>query len=536
MMQPNVPLRDESLLSGGETPVETMSLGLVAEIAALMRHGDGLDDVLTGTVSALCRAWRNRDCRVWVRGRDGESYRPYSGRGVPGPPTAVAEGVRTWLLPSEEYDNSLSATRMRVPLVQNGDRLGVLEVTVPSGPVSAIHRQIVDVVAGMLGSYLAVAKYAAKHAALGSVAPDSGGQATQDLTEEIVDSLPVGLYVIDRDYRVLTWNRQRETGTLVDREHAVGRSIFEILRRMDADRLREEFDTVFRTGRAEQVDVESTHTGEPRHHRITKIPMRVGGGDVSHVITIAEDLTEWMSMQQQHVVLAEKLGAVGQLAAGVMHELNNPLATIGACVEALSLRTPPLADPVRTVFDEYLRIIESELERCQAIIDGLLDFSRPTSRQKRLCDINRIVDDALFLVKHHDKFRRITLVRQLADGVPWVEANTEQLIQVFVALMLNAIDAMEGTGSLTVTSQRNPENDSEVAVHVSDSGMGIPVDRLPRIFEPFFTSKQPGQGTGLGLAICYSIVAQHRGRIDVDSIVDQGSTFTVLLPAASREE
>ncbi len=517
--------------ASGAASANITTLGLIAEIAVLLQHGATTEDVLTGVASALNRAWRNDSCRVWVSGSVGLRYRAYSGRGVAPPSPEAAEAISTRAIPGEAYDEVRDLRRLWLPLTHRGDRVGLLEASVPGGPETESYRQVAEIVAGMLTPVVAFAR------ASGSMpGASSSGSAAHVLTSEIVDSLPFGLYVIDRDYRVLTWNRHRESGTLVDKDHAVGRSIFDVLRRLPRDRLRSEFDSVFRTGRAEQVDVESTHTGEPRHHRITKVPLRVGDGEVSHVITIAEDLTDWMSVQKQQVALAEKLGAVGQLAAGVMHELNNPLATIGACVEALSVRSPGLSDSVRTVFEEYLRIIDSELDRCKSIVDGLLDFSRPTSRAKRLCDANQIVDDALFLVKHHDKFRHIQLERQLTDGLPWIEANTEQLIQVCVALMLNAIDAMQRTGVLTITTERNPENEHEIVVHVSDTGVGIPKEDLPKLFEPFFTSKQPGQGTGLGLAICYSIVAQHEGRILVDSIVDQGSTFSVFLPVASRKE
>jgi two-component system NtrC family sensor kinase len=213
-----------------------------------------------------------------------------------------------------------------------------------------------------------------------------------------------------------------------------------------------------------------------------------------------------------------------------MHELNNPLATIGACVEALTLRSSDVAEPVRQQLEEYLRIVDSELGRCKAIVDGLLDFSRPKSRMMSAAQVNQIVEDALFLVKHHDRFKRIELVRRLADDLPDIRANTEQLIQVFLALMLNAIDAMEGTGTLTVSTSLSDESENEVLVQFADTGMGIPPDDLPKIFEPFFSTKQPGRGTGLGLSICYGIVYQHRGRLQVDSALGRGSKFRVYLP------
>ncbi len=261
--------------------------------------------------------------------------------------------------------------------------------------------------------------------------------------------------------------------------------------------------------------------------------MRLHDDEVTHVITIGEDITEWKRVQD-HVFQSEKLSAVGQLAAGVMHEINNPLATIGACVEALTMRVESLPFVEAQGFEEYLRIIESELDRCKSIVDGLLDFSRPKARVKRPVELNQIVEDALFLVKHHNRFRGITLERHLTDDLPVIDANHEQLIQVFLSIMLNAIDAMEGKGTLSVRTGRFGQK-SEVVVAIGDTGMGIRRDDLPKIFEPFFTTKQPGSGTGLGLSICYGIVQEHGGRVLVDSQVGRGSVFHVVLPVRSPD-
>jgi signal transduction histidine kinase len=264
--------------------------------------------------------------------------------------------------------------------------------------------------------------------------------------------------------------------------------------------------------------------------------MRLDDTEVTHVITIGEDVTEWKTVQDQ-ISQTERLAAVGQLAAGVMHEINNPLATIGACVEVLHTRVTDLpAGAARQSINEYLQIVESELTRCQSIVDGLLDFSRPKARAKRASDVNQIVEDALFLVRYHDRFKRIRVERRLAPKLPEIQANAEQLIQAFLDLMLNAIDAMDGDGTLTISTGMNPERRDEVMVEIADTGMGIPRENVAKIFEPFFTTKAPGQGTGLGLSITYSIVAHHAGRILVDSQVGSGSTFRVLLPMESPGE
>ena len=356
-------------------------------------------------------------------------------------------------------------------------------------------------------------------------------------TEQIVDSLPVGLYVIDREYRVKAWNRKRETGMQgISREQALGRTIFEILHRAPAENLRREFDEVFRTGRVQQFNLESRASGELRMFRITKIPMRVSDAGITHVITIGEDVTDW-TVAQDRFAQSEKLAAIGQLAAGVMHEVNNPLATISACAESLGLRLDDLRAAGVDVPEqsaEFLRIIDHEVQRCKRIIDGLLDFSRPKSAEKAPARINDVIEQSIFLVKHHARFRKLTLQAMLDPDAPMVDANAEQLIQVFMALMINAADAMEHEGTITLRTRRGLSRDEGVVAEVIDAGPGIAGSDLPRIFDPFFTTKAPGRGTGLGLSICYGIITEHGGRIEVDSAVGAGSTFRILLPTSTE--
>src|SRR5437879_10310064 len=150
--------------------------------------------------------------------------------------------------------------------------------------------------------------------------------------------------------------------------------------------------------------MESPPSGEARHYRITKIPMHQDGSATSHVITIGEDITEWRQAQQR-LAETEKLAAVGQLAAGVMHEINNPLATILACCEALALRTADLVPPDRHGYDEYLKIIDAEVPRCRRIVESLLGFSRHKGGDKKPTDVNSAVERTLFLLKHHARFK-----------------------------------------------------------------------------------------------------------------------------------
>jgi two-component system NtrC family sensor kinase len=259
--------------------------------------------------------------------------------------------------------------------------------------------------------------------------------------------------------------------------------------------------------------------------------MRLDDVRISHVITIAEDVTDWR-LAQQRLAQTEKLAAVGQLAAGVMHEINNPLATILGCAEALSRRAEDLTERERAGFEEYLQIIDTEVQRCRRIVDALLDLSRPKSKEMRRVDVNQLLEQTLFLLKHHDRFKRLGVRRQLAAELPQVSADPERLVQGFMALMLNAMDAMNSRGVLTVRSGRNPKRADELLIEFIDTGTGIRDEELPKIFEPFYTTKQQGRGTGLGLSITYGIISDHRGRIEVESQLGVGSNFKVFLPIA----
>jgi two-component system NtrC family sensor kinase len=255
--------------------------------------------------------------------------------------------------------------------------------------------------------------------------------------------------------------------------------------------------------------------------------MRLDGSAISHVITIGEDMTE-RRMAEQRIVQSEKLAAVGQLAAGVMHEINNPLATIGACVAAIEAS---LGNPDATV-REYLDIMEREVHRCTRIIDQLLDFSRPKNLHPSPgpTDLHQLLDETLLLLKHHQRFKRLVVERHFASDLPAAAVDGERLIQAFMAIMLNAADAMERGGTLRIRTGANGAYQDEVMVEFADTGAGISPEALDKIFEPFYTTKPPGRGTGLGLTICYGIVEENGGRITVESQPGQGTTFRLFVP------
>jgi two-component system NtrC family sensor kinase len=264
---------------------------------------------------------------------------------------------------------------------------------------------------------------------------------------------------------------------------------------------------------------------------VSKIPMKNNDGEVTHVITVGEDVT--VRVEALHAMnRAEKLAAVGRLAAGIVHEINNPLATIAACAESLESRIDEGFETSEAAGDltEYLGIIKSEAFRCKTITTGLLDFSRIRTGDRDHTDVAEIVRSAAKLVSHQKRGHGITQVIEIADDLPLILGDGGQLQQAVIALATNAIDAMPDGGTLTFRVSRKS---TRVLIEVEDTGGGIPQDNMPKIFEPFFTTKEVGKGTGLGLAVCYGIISEHGGRLSVRSSVNKGTTFTILLPSLS---
>ena len=357
------------------------------------------------------------------------------------------------------------------------------------------------------------------------------------LMEKVVDALPVSLYVVDRDLRIVAWNRNREVGGQgIERQQVIGRSVLEVFSKMPHQRLKREFEQTFATGELLRFEQESSAEGNTRHWLISKIPMRLDetNNEVTHVITVGEEITEQKKMNAA-ILHAEKLAGIGQLASGVVHEINNPLATIAACTEALQLRLDEIAtlsEETRNDFLEYLKLVSDEAFRCKGITNGLLEFSRHRESEKAPHEINDLVEQTLRLVKHHPKLKRLQLTVELRDGLPKIQANEGQIKQVFLAIVTNACDAVdEATGQVRICTDIFKVKGQEfVGAEFTDNGVGIAPELKAKIFEPFVTTKPFGQGTGLGLSVCYGIVSDHGGKIEVISQVGQGTTMRILLP------
>jgi two-component system NtrC family sensor kinase len=230
---------------------------------------------------------------------------------------------------------------------------------------------------------------------------------------------------------------------------------------------------------------------------------------------------ELLAMQVR-MARTERLASLGMLSAGVAHEINNPLGGVLA-LSALALEDLPPDDPIRENLEEVVR----QAQRCKAIVKGLLDFSRQSASSSEPVDLGRVAQEALALVKPQAAFFNIDLVCAFEPNLPPVMADRAEIQQVILNIIMNAVQAMEEQGRLTLTTSSS-EGFAELAV--SDTGHGIPPDRIGHVFDPFFTTKDESKGTGLGLSIAYGIVSKHGGTIAVESEVGVGTTFTIRFP------
>lgn len=275
--------------------------------------------------------------------------------------------------------------------------------------------------------------------------------------------------------------------------------------------------------------------GKVRYLDVTATPIEDSRGEQNRALLFLRDVTG-KRQQEMQLVQAEKLSSIGVLAAGVAHEINNPLSSVAGYAEALLRRfneERTLADDPRLeAFPKYLRVIVRESYRCKGIIDGLLSFSRKSDGSVGNININDVLNEVLELVRYKSSYEKIEIQTRLQSDLPDVIADPNGLRQVFMNLLINAHQAISGAGVVEITTKT--VKPSLVMFQIRDSGCGISKEAIDQIWDPFFTTKDVGQGLGLGLAVTYNIVKRLGGDINVESQVGKGSKFTVRIPACQK--
>ncbi|MBW2606151.1 MAG: PAS domain S-box protein [Deltaproteobacteria bacterium] len=286
--------------------------------------------------------------------------------------------------------------------------------------------------------------------------------------------------------------------------------------------------------RSYKVDVLSKN-GETIPIRLNAAIVYEGKKEVA-TIGFFHDLREQLRLKdkmekiQLQLMQAEKLSSLGKLAAGVAHQLNNPLGGITLFTKLL-LEEYDLEEGAR---DDLHRILK-DAERCRDTVKELLEFTRQTRHLMQPHDINLTISRTLFLLENQTLFNDIEIEKNMMPSPPFVMADTQQLNHLFMNIILNAVEAMGKNGKLTLKTSKSPKED-KLNIEISDTGPGIPEDVLPHIFDPFFTTKEEGKGTGLGLSMVYSIVENHGGKIMAKSKPGEGATFIIELPLATQSK
>lgn len=358
---------------------------------------------------------------------------------------------------------------------------------------------------------------------------------SQNTLRALFDTIPASIYIINLKYQLVAVNmaRAQKSGlqSAEDIPPLIGRICYEALVGRDSPCPGcKVLETLYAGRSTARTERRWESEEEPTEWEISTYPISDEENHTVQAIILEQNVTEKRRLEAT-LAQSEKLAAVGQLAAGVAHEINNPLTAIIANAQLLQREISGQTElKDKEDIDESLDLILRAGGRAIQVVRNLLNFARKEKYELKAVDVNDNIREALSLLNHEIMQRSIQLFFEPAKGLPAISASANHLQGVWMNLMINAMDSLEnGQGTIRINTLQNGNN---ILVKVADTGKGIPADRMSRIFEPFYTTKAPNRGTGLGLSVCHRIVKQHGGHILVDSHVDVGTEFTVVLPIA----
>jgi two-component system, NtrC family, sensor kinase len=351
----------------------------------------------------------------------------------------------------------------------------------------------------------------------------------KEFNENIIESINVGVLVINLQGRITNWNSALEEIYGLKREEAIGRRITQVFKDETLRELRVLMERI-EWHKGEPVNVykfrATSVDGRDLMLNISLAALQSKTEEVEGTLIAIEDVTERMKLEEQ-VQQSDKLSSIGLLAAGVAHEVNTPLTGISSYSQMLMQQIPE-TDPRHQLLEKIYR----QTSRASSIVNNLLNFSRVSDSRFAMIDLNRVIDDTIQLLESQLRNTQIEVIRNYGEELPLAPGNAPKLQQVFMNLILNARDAMPEGGRLEIATEAIDES---VIIRFRDSGMGIDPEHLSKIYDPFFTTKQIGKGTGLGLAVSYGIIKDHNGHIDVESKPGEGTLFTITLATARQQ-
>ena len=421
--------------------------------------------------------------------------------------SVVSEGVPPLFLRTH--------AQLSAPLVANGQLFGVLTVEYPEGQAADVdqdHRLLLQ-----LANQVSVA--------VRNVKLIEELTLTRSYLTELLEGASALIVVTDRDLKVVMFNRALREMSGQPRERVLGLPVEKLLPRDQRENLRELLHMVLEGGRTGSFELEIPNAnGQPVRVSMALSPVRNAQGEVDGVVAVGQDLTHLRQLEQR-IVQSEKLAGLGQLAASVAHEINNPMTAVAAYASALYDRIRGVGAAADA--EKLKRILEAS-ERILNFTRDLTNYARPGQSREapEPLDLREVMQTSVGFCEHVATSSGVTLALESGEALP-VRAIRGRLMQVFVNLITNACHATPAGGRIVL---RGRVESGEAVVEVEDNGAGIPVEVRERIFDPFFTTKPQGKGTGLGLSIVRDIVEEHRGTISLRTTPGQGTVFIVRLP------
>ncbi len=348
-------------------------------------------------------------------------------------------------------------------------------------------------------------------------------EINQQYLKNILHSSDQAIMMVDKNEKFITWSKGAEKIFGYTEDEMLGKpstylfpdgeeylkELDQIIHEAKSPGYKSIFETQRRKKNGELITVRLS---------VSKIPG--SNGEYAGRSIIIKDYSEFKRLQAQ-IDQSEKLAVIGQLAAGVAHEIGNPLTSISSLVQILQRRSQD------SFISEQLINIKENIDRITKIVRELVDFSRPPSYETAVQDITDVIKTALGIVKYDKRIRKVKFETDFKDELPAVSVAADQLLQVFINILINALDAIDGNGTIFLKSDFDKVN---IYVEITDDGCGMDEQTIEKIFDPFFTTKEVGKGTGLGLSVSYGIIKRFAGEIKVNSRINEGSTFIITLP------
>jgi signal transduction histidine kinase len=434
----------------------------------------------------------------------------------------------TSMLYNPEIDGSLEiepSMALFMPMIANGDAIGAVGMLFKHPPVISPYQQaMLNTIVTALGFAIINTRHIQQLRIVNADVEANRWEImrSRNILRALFDSLPSSIYIIDQTSRIVAANVSRAKRVGTHPMQLVGKKCYEALYNRNETcpgcLVNETLFAGSNTIRHSRVWLDE----QPSDWEISTFVVLNDQNQPGQAIIIEQDVTEKRRLET-NLIQSEKLAAVGQLAAGVVHEINNPLAAIIANAQILAQDLAGDEDKLESV-----KLIELAGMRASQVVKNLLGFARKEQYDFEPVDLNTTIEKAIQLLQHKLIAQSVPLKQDLSDDLPTIMASRDHLEGVWVNLMMNALDAMrEQDGRLSISSRYV---NNEFRVTVTDNGMGIPPERISHIFEPFYTTKGFNQGTGLGLSICHRVIKNHGGYITVDSQIGEGTKFTVVLP------